>query len=105
MQVRARHGDWDSAPVLACNPEELPASRTGEPFSTGHPLNLPGPLPRKALHALGLEAPDAKGTTGRWEELADVIPLPARVQRMLPIPGGACVLLADATWLRVTISQ
>lgn len=49
MQVRARHGDWDSAPVLACNPEDLSASRTGTPFSTGHPLNLHEPLLRKAL--------------------------------------------------------
>jgi hypothetical protein len=59
----------------------------------------------KALHALRWEASDAKGTTGRWKELADVMPLPARVQRMLPIPSGACVLLADNTWLRVTLSQ
>lgn len=52
MQVRARHGDWDSAPVLAFNPEALSVGRTGTPFSTGHPLNLPEPLPREALHAL-----------------------------------------------------
>jgi FG-GAP-like repeat len=59
----------------------------------------------KALHALRWEASDAQGSTGRWKELADVMPLPARVQRMLPMPGGACVLLADSTWLRVTLSQ
>jgi hypothetical protein len=59
----------------------------------------------KALHALRWEATELKGATGSWKELADVMPLPARVQRMLPIPGGACVLLADNTWLRVTLSQ
>jgi hypothetical protein len=57
-----------------------------------------------ALHALRWEASEVKGTTGRWKELADVMPLPARVQRMLPIPSGACVLLANNTWLRVTLS-
>jgi hypothetical protein len=59
----------------------------------------------KALHALRWEAADIKSTTGRWKELADVMALPARVQRMLPIPGGACVLLANNTWLRVTLAQ
>ena len=76
-------------------------------------VHLPGVRPTvivpdmslKALHALRWEAQDAKGTTGRWKELADVMALPARVQRMLPIPSGACVLLADNTWLRVTLSQ
>jgi hypothetical protein len=58
----------------------------------------------KALHALRWEASDIKGSTGRWKELADVMTLPARVQRMAPIPGGACVLLADNSWLRVTLS-
>jgi hypothetical protein len=57
-----------------------------------------------ALHALRWEASEVKGTTGRWKELADVMPLPARVQRMLPIPSGACVLLANNSWLRVTLS-
>ncbi len=59
----------------------------------------------QALHALRWEASDGKGTTGRWKELADVMAFPARVQRMLPIPGGACVLLANNTWFRVTLSQ
>lgn len=59
----------------------------------------------KALHALRWEASDVKGATGRWKELADVMALPARVQRMLLIPGGACVMLANNTWLRVTLSQ
>ncbi len=53
----------------------------------------------KALHALRWEAP------GRWKELADVKPLSARAQRITPIPGGGCVLLADGSWLRVTLSN
>jgi hypothetical protein len=76
-------------------------------------VHLPGVRPTvivpdmtlRALHALRWEASDVKGTTGRWKELADLMALPARVQRMLPTPGGACVLLADNTWLRVTLSQ
>jgi hypothetical protein len=53
----------------------------------------------KALHALRWEAP------GQWKELADVKPMPARVQRMTSIPGGACVLLADGSWRRVMLAQ
>jgi hypothetical protein len=53
----------------------------------------------KALHALRWEA------SGKWKELADVKPLPARVQRMTPLPGGACVLLADGSWMRVSLAN
>lgn len=59
----------------------------------------------QALHALRWEASEVKGAAGRWKELADAMALPARVQRMLPIPGGACVMLANNAWLRVTLSQ
>jgi hypothetical protein len=70
-------------------------------------VELPGTRPTiivpdmsfKALHALRWVEP------GQWKELADVMALPARVQRMLPAPGGACVLLADGKWLRVTLAQ
>jgi hypothetical protein len=76
-------------------------------------VHLPGLRPTvivpdmslQALHALRWEATDVKGSTGRWKELADAMTLPARVQRMLPIAGGACVMLADNSWLRVTLSQ
>jgi hypothetical protein len=53
----------------------------------------------KALHALRWEAP------GQWKELADVKPLPATVQRITPLPNGGCVLLTDATWWRVTLTN
>ena len=59
----------------------------------------------KALHALRWEG---SGANGKFKELADVIPLPARVQRITGIPdtpGSACVLLADNTWRRVTLSN
>jgi hypothetical protein len=58
-----------------------------------------------ALHALRWEKPASQGATGRWKELADVMPLSARVQRMHALPGGACVLLADGSWRRVGLSQ
>jgi FG-GAP-like repeat len=75
-------------------------------------VDLPGTRPTvivpdmslKALHALRWEASE-KGITGQWKELADVMALPARVQRITPAPGGACVLLADNTWRRVTLAQ
>ena len=58
----------------------------------------------RALHALRW---DGNGANARLKELADVMPLPARVQRMTGMPdtvGSACVLLADNTWRRVTLS-
>ncbi len=51
----------------------------------------------KALHALRWEAP------GKWKELADVKPLPATVQRLTPLAGGACLLLTDSTWWRMRL--
>jgi hypothetical protein len=83
-------------------------------------VKLPGTRPTvivpdmslKALHALRWVASEVvseiaseKGFTGKWKELADVMALPARVQRMTPVPGGACVLLADNTWRLVTLAQ
>lgn len=83
-------------------------------------VKLPGTRPTvivpdmslKALHALRWVASEVvseiaseKGITGKWKELADVMTLPARVQRMTPVPGGACVLLADNTWRLVTLAQ
>ena len=59
----------------------------------------------KALHALRWEGSGANAT---FKELAEVVPLPARVQRinLLPdTPGAACVLLADNSWRRVTLKE
>ena len=59
----------------------------------------------RALHALRWEG---SGANGKFKELADVMPLPARVQRitlMPDTPGAACVLLADNTWRRVTLKE
>jgi hypothetical protein len=53
----------------------------------------------KALHALRWETP------GQWKELADVKALPATVQRITPAPGGGCVLLTDASWWRVSLTN
>jgi hypothetical protein len=51
----------------------------------------------KALHALRWQA------NGQWLELSDVMALPAKVERLTPIKGGACALLADQTWRRVML--
>ncbi len=53
----------------------------------------------KALHALRWEA------SGQWKDLADAKPLPATVQRITPMPKGGCVLLTDATWWRVSLTN
>lgn len=51
----------------------------------------------RALHALRWVAP------GKWQELADPQPLPARVERLTPLAGGGCLLLANRSWWRVTL--
>jgi FG-GAP-like repeat len=53
----------------------------------------------KALHALRWQA------NGQWMELSDVMPLPAKVDRLTPIKSGACALLADQSWWRVMLMQ
>lgn len=56
-------------------------------------------MSRRALHALRWDAP------GQWTELADLKPLPGLVERLTPLPDGACATLADGRTLRVTLSH
>jgi hypothetical protein len=76
-------------------------------------LQLPGQRPTilvpdmslRALHALRWEGSAANG---KFKELADVMPLPARVRRitlMLDEPDAACLLLADNTWRHVILKE
>lgn len=76
-------------------------------------IELPGLRPTvivpnmtlKALHALRWEG---SSQTGKFRELADVMALPARIERITPLAGavpGACVLLADGTWRRVPLTE
>ena len=76
-------------------------------------LQLPGKRPTiivpdmslKALHALRWVG---SGANAKFKELADVMPLKARVQRITVLPDtadAACVLLADNTWQRVTLKD
>ena len=76
-------------------------------------VQLPGQRPTiivpdmslKALHALRWEG---SGADGKFKELTNVMPLPARVQRITGIHdtlGAACVLLADNSWRRVTLTN
>jgi len=54
-------------------------------------------MTQRALHALRWVAP------GQWEEMQTLTPLPDRVERMTPIPGGACLHLVNGTWWRATL--
>jgi len=56
-------------------------------------------MTRRALHALRWDPP------GQWTELADLKPLPDVVERLVPLPDGACATLADGRHLRVTLSH
>jgi len=56
-------------------------------------------MTRRALQALRWDAP------GQWTELADLKPLPAVVERLSPLPQGACATLADGRSMRVTLSH
>lgn len=68
-------------------------------------VELPGHRPTiivpdmqlRALHALRWEAPE------QWKELAELRPMAARIERLTPAPAGACALLADGSWWRVSI--
>jgi hypothetical protein len=54
-------------------------------------------MQHRALHALRWDAP------GQWTRLEEPLPLRARIERLTPLAGGACALLADASWWRVTL--
>lgn len=56
-------------------------------------------MTHRALHALRWEAP------GRWKELADLMPMRARVDQLTPLPDGACAGLSDGSWVRVTLTH
>jgi len=51
-----------------------------------------------ALQALRWDAP------GQWTELARAHALPARIERLTPLRGGGCLMLADASWWRVALA-
>ncbi len=70
-----------------------------------HPTIIVADMSLKALHVLRWEG---SGANAKFKELADVMPLPARVRRitLLPdTPGAACVWLADNAWRRVTLTN
>lgn len=56
-------------------------------------------MTRRALHALRWDAP------GQWTEMADLKALPSRVERLLPLPQGACATLEDGSSMRVTLTN
>jgi FG-GAP-like repeat len=79
-------------------------------------LNLPGQRPtvivpdmsRRALHALRwVSAPGGDQSKGEWKELADVKPLPGRVQYLMPSNAlqTACAQLHDGSWWRIDLTH
>lgn len=59
------------------------------------PVILVGDMQLRALQALRWEAP------GQWQELAEPLALPERIEQLAPMPGGGCLRLANGSWWRV----
>jgi FG-GAP-like repeat len=60
-------------------------------------------MSRRALHALRWEIMDGKA---QWKELADVKPLPGRVNYLMPLgASSACAQLADGNWWRIDLMR
>jgi hypothetical protein len=57
----------------------------------------------RALHTLSWEPTKAASSKRHWQELAKTLPLPADIERLTPITEGACALLANGAWLRLTL--
>jgi hypothetical protein len=57
----------------------------------------------RALHTLSWEPIKAAGPKRHWQELAQSL-LPATIERLTPIGDGACALLANGAWLRLTLT-
>jgi hypothetical protein len=55
-------------------------------------------MTRRALYALRWDLP------GQWTRLADAVALPGLVERLTPLPGGACAVLASGSTLRVSLT-
>ncbi len=82
----------------------------GDPNLQMHAIvSLPGQRPtivvpdmsRRALHALRWEVTNGKA---QWKELADVKPLPGRVNYLMPASASsACALLSDGRWWRIEL--
>jgi FG-GAP-like repeat len=82
----------------------------GDPNLQMHAIvSLPGQRPtvivpdmsRRALHALRWEVIDGKA---QWKELADVKPLPGRVNYLMPLnAASACAQLSNNSWWRIDL--
>lgn len=55
-------------------------------------------MTRRGLHWLQW------GADGQWREMADLLTLPDRVERMAATPGGACMQLADGSWWKLLLA-
>lgn len=63
------------------------------------PVVLVPDMQHTALQALRWDAP------GQWSRVDEPVALRARIERVTPLAGGACVLLADASWWRVLLAR
>lgn len=71
----------------------------GTPPGTQAAVSVLVPDPaRRSLQWLRWEA---EGREGRWVEMNHNLSLPSPAERLTPIPGGACLQLANGSWWRI----
>lgn len=79
--------------------QELAVILPGSPSPAAErPTVILPDMTRRALHALRWDAP------GQWTRIAESVPLPGLVERLTPLSGGACAVLANGSALRVSLA-
>ncbi len=60
-------------------------------------------MTRRALHWLQWGPAGTASSKNQWNEMSDLMALPALVERMLPAPQGACLQMSDGGWWRLAL--
>ncbi len=60
-------------------------------------------MTRRALHWLQWGPAGATSSKNQWNEMSDLMALPALVERMLPAPQGACLQMSDGAWWKLAL--
>lgn len=73
------------------------------PVAPGQRASIVVPdMTRRALHWLQWSP---RGEANQWSEMSDLMALPAKVERMLSTPDGACLYMADGSWWKLVLAH